>query len=94
MAGEALPWLLMRTLNTLNEHDKSLHIHYQIAHVAFVSFPQLFAFLRKVKTPSSCSLQAEGVDGSTTTPDLPGTSSNSSSLGSSTLDAFEQGIFA
>jgi hypothetical protein len=41
MAGEALPWLLRSTLETLNEHDKLQQDFHRLSHHAIVSFLEL-----------------------------------------------------
>lgn len=44
MVGEALPWMLRRTLDTLNEHDKLLHNHHAMSRVPLVPFLELCLF--------------------------------------------------
>jgi hypothetical protein len=92
MAGEALPWLLGRTLNILNEHDKLQQDFQRLSHYASVS-------LLKLHNPASRSsrhfdpdpivtklmierILSASVGRSTTTSNLSGPSSSSSSLGS------------
>lgn len=49
MAGEALPWMLRRTLDTLNEHDRLPQNHHSTSQVALVPFLELCSFRVKAE---------------------------------------------